>query len=116
MVYVLTEISFTNFRLFNDHYYRLFIKRYKINYFIDNVLTMPKELSIIIQDYARPLSRPNWRQGGSFNSELFIIGSLVIYNKLNNIIKHQIIKSTFARLKIKSFLYKLEAYEININF
>ena len=32
---------------------------------------MPIELSKLIQDFARPITRVNWRDGGSFSSELF---------------------------------------------
>ena len=32
---------------------------------------MPPEISKLIQDFARPLTRVNWRDGGSFPSELF---------------------------------------------
>lgn len=32
---------------------------------------MPLELSRLIQDFARPMTRPGWKNGGSFPSELF---------------------------------------------
>ena len=35
---------------------------------------MPPELSKLIQDFARPRSRPNWRKGGAFPSYLFHLG------------------------------------------
>ena len=40
-------------------------------------MSMPIEISQIIQDYARP--RIVWRQGGSFSSKLFIVG---LYNNV----------------------------------
>ncbi len=35
---------------------------------------MPIELSKIIQNFARPMTRINWRQGGSFPSRMFFEG------------------------------------------
>ena len=35
---------------------------------------MPVELSRLIQDFARPLTRVDWRRGGAFPSSLFWIG------------------------------------------
>ncbi len=32
---------------------------------------MPIELSRLIQDFARPITRGNWRNGGAFSSELY---------------------------------------------
>jgi len=37
---------------------------------------MPPELSILIQEFARPRSRPDWRKGGSFPSTQFYYGIL----------------------------------------
>lgn len=34
-------------------------------------MEMPAELSRLIQDFARPRTRLNWRSGGAFPSELF---------------------------------------------
>ena len=41
---------------------------------------MPIELSKIIQNYARPITRTNWRQGGSFPSRLFFEGLYIIHD------------------------------------
>jgi hypothetical protein len=38
---------------------------------------MPEELSKLIQDFARPVTRTNWRKGGAFRSSLFYLGLLV---------------------------------------
>jgi len=35
---------------------------------------MPDDLSKLIYEFARPLTRPNWRSGGSFPSFLFYSG------------------------------------------
>ena len=41
---------------------------------------MPIEISKIIQNYARPITRINWRQGGSFPSRLFFEGLYIIHD------------------------------------
>lgn len=47
-------------------------------------MLMPEVLSQSIQDYARPITHPKWRQGGSFNSELFKDGLYLKYRKSFN--------------------------------
>ena len=52
-------------------------------------LVMPEELSKLIQDYARPITHPNWRQGGSFNSKYFHSGlHLKYYESYENLWFH----------------------------
>uniref|UniRef100_A0A6C0EVN5 Uncharacterized protein n=1 Tax=viral metagenome TaxID=1070528 RepID=A0A6C0EVN5_9ZZZZ len=47
-----------------------------------NKFDMPIELSKIIQNFARPLTRIKWRQGGSFNSRLFLEGLYIEYDDI----------------------------------
>ena len=37
-------------------------------------MEFPKEIQMLIMEFARPLSKVNWRSGGSFNSENFYTG------------------------------------------
>jgi len=43
---------------------------------------MPDELSKLIQDFARPRTRPNWRAGGAFPSPLFYLGIDLKYPRI----------------------------------
>jgi hypothetical protein len=40
-------------------------------------MSMPTELSQLIQEFARPRSRPDWRKGGSFPSTMYYQGILL---------------------------------------
>ena len=43
---------------------------------------MPEVLSQSIQDYARPITRLDWKKGGAFSSYLFYEGLYIIQNSI----------------------------------
>lgn len=90
-----------------------FIERYNIPYL---QYVMPIELSRKIQDYARPISRINWKKGGSFKSELFVIGVLLRFSLVDTSIQEQIIKYIYSKKNITEFMNELKKYDIKIKF
>jgi len=46
---------------------------------------MPLVLSQLVNEFAKPLTRPKWRQGGSFPSKLFFQG---LYIKFDDVFNH----------------------------
>jgi hypothetical protein len=41
---------------------------------------MPLVLSQLVNEFAKPITRPKWRQGGSFPSKLFFQGLYMIHD------------------------------------
>jgi hypothetical protein len=45
---------------------------------------MPLVLSQLVNEFAKPLTRPKWRQGGSFPSRLFLEGLYIEFDDVFN--------------------------------
>jgi hypothetical protein len=45
---------------------------------------MPLVLSQLVNEFAKPITKPNWRQGGSFNSRLFLEGLYIEFDVYNH--------------------------------
>ena len=56
-------------------------------------MELPEDVVRHIKEYCKPITRPDWRKGGSFKSELFECG---LFNKFFNTNKILYIRAMFS--------------------